>query len=414
MPNFAYQVSGGAGGVIVAADRASAVRQLLASGVAPADVREVASPSRGGGAAAALGLRAVGLRGQGGGGMGLAELAGFMQELSTALVAGLPLMQALRTLAKQRKKPKQRELLAHLMHEVEHGKPLSDAMQSWGDPFGELVVNLTRAGEASGQLGEVMGHTATLLEKDLRLRRSLIAATAYPGILAVMAVIAVIIVVTWIVPGIMAQLKGSTVELPWPAAVLDGFAQLVRGYWWLMLGVVVAIVISAVRFYRSPAGRLSVDRWLLDMPVVGRLSRDVAVARFTRTLSTLTTAGIPVVSALRVTKGTLGNKVMEGVIDEVVGQVSSGKTIAQPMEDSGRFPPMLVQIVNLGERSGKMDELLGRAATAFEDRTEQAVKLFTAILPPVLVVIVAIVIGFIVLAILSALMAAQDAAAMTG
>jgi type IV pilus assembly protein PilC len=219
--------------------------------------------------------------------------------------------------------------------------------------------------------------------------------------------------VTWIVPNIMAQLKGSTVSLPLPAAILDGFAQFIRGYWWLVLGVIAASLLAFTRYYNSPKGRLTIDRLLLDLPIIGRLSRDVAVARFTRTLATLTTAGIPIVSALRVTRGTLGNRVMESVIDEVVGQVSAGKTIAQPMEDSGRFPPMLVQIVNLGERSGKMDELLERAAGAFEDRTEQAVKLFTAILPPILVVTVALVVGFIVLAILSALMAAQDAAAMS-
>jgi type II secretory pathway component PulF len=414
MPSFSYQTGAASSGglaqarVIQAPDRAAAVRQLLAQGIAPSRIDEVKSPASTGGAAAALGLRA-----RGGGGMSLAELSGFIHELSTALIAGLPLMQALRTIAKQRKKARQQALLQHLMHEVEHGKPLSDAMESWGHPFKELVINLTRAGEASGQLGEVLGHTAVLLDKDLRLRRSLVAATAYPAMLALLAVAAVIVVVTWIVPNIMAQLKGSTVSLPLPAAILDGFAQFIRGYWWLVLGVIAASLLAFTRYYNSPKGRLTIDRLLLDLPIIGRLSRDVAVARFTRTLATLTTAGIPIVSALRVTRGTLGNRVMESVIDEVVGQVSAGKTIAQPMEDSGRFPPMLVQIVNLGERSGKMDELLERAAGAFEDRTEQAVKLFTAILPPILVVTVALVVGFIVLAILSALMAAQDAAAMS-
>ncbi len=137
--------------------------------------------------------------------------------------------------------------------------------------------------------------------------------------------------------------------------------------------------------------------------------RDVAVARFTRTLSTLTSSGIPVVTALRVTKGTLGNVAMENVIDAVIDQVSAGRTIAQPMEESGYFPPMLVQIVNMGERSGRLEELLTQAADAFEERTQQSVKTFTDILPPILVLILALVVGFVVLAILMALLSVQDA-----
>jgi type II secretory pathway component PulF len=143
------------------------------------------------------------------------------------------------------------------------------------------------------------------------------------------------------------------------------------------------------------------------------LLKDVAVARFTRTLGTLTAAGIPILAALRVTKGTLGNRAMERVIDEVAEQVTAGKTIAEPMEKSGYFPPMLVQVVNLGERSGKLDQMLSNAAKAFEERTEQSVKLFTTALPPVLVVGLACVVGFVVMAILLALLQVQDAA-MTG
>ena len=157
-------------------------------------------------------------------------------------------------------------------------------------------------------------------------------------------------------------------------------------------------------------------RWrtLLQTPLLGTLLRDVAVARFTRTLGTLTSAGIPILAALKVTKGTLGNRAMEGVIDGVAEQVTAGKTIAEPMEKSGYFPPMLVQVVNLGERSGKLDQMLSNAATAFEERTEQSVKLFTTALPPILVVGLACVVGFIVMAILLALLQVQDAAMASG
>ena len=142
--------------------------------------------------------------------------------------------------------------------------------------------------------------------------------------------------------------------------------------------------------------------------MLGRLLRDVAVARFTRTLGTLTSAGVPVLSALQVTKGTLGNKAMEAVVDDVCVQVAAGRTIADPMEQSGYFPPMLVQIVNLGERTGRLDEMLDQAAGAFEDRTEMSLKLFTTALPPILVVMMACVVGFIVLSVLLPLMEMQD------
>jgi len=151
-----------------------------------------------------------------------------------------------------------------------------------------------------------------------------------------------------------------------------------------------------------------VDTRLLRLPLIGRLLRDVAVARFTRTLGTLTGAGIPVLMALRVTKGTLGNKAMELVIDEVIEKVAAGKTIAEVMDRAAHFPPMLVQIVNLGERSGKLDELLNQAAKSFEDRTEMSVKLLTTALPPILVVVLAGVVGFVVLAIMLALLEFQN------
>jgi type IV pilus assembly protein PilC len=162
-------------------------------------------------------------------------------------------------------------------------------------------------------------------------------------------------------------------------------------------------------YYRDPEGRMKVDTVMLSVPVLGRLVKDAAVARFTRTLSTLAMAGIPIIQSLKVTKGTLGNRAMEGVIDTVCEQVAAGRTIAEPMENSGYFPPMLVQIVNIGERSGKLDELLGQAARAFEERTEMSVKLFNAVFPPLLIVCMAGVVGFIVLAVLLALLEFQNA-----
>jgi type II secretory pathway component PulF len=416
MPRFAYRsAGGGGGGVIEAPDRASALREVMRRGEVPASMEEMSGPSGRAGAHSgtsdgSAGQANAGISLEFGSVMSLPELAYFMRELSTALRAGLPLIQALKTIAKQGRKARQKAMLASIIDQVEHGKSLSDAFATQGPPFTELVINLTRAGEASGKLGEVLSHAADLLDKDVKLRRSLMAATLYPAIIAVLVIGAVIVVTTFIVPSILKQVAAQAATLPWPTRVLQDSAAFFASWWWLVLLVLAAGVFAFQRYYATAAGRLAVDTFMLKTPLFGPLMREVAVARFTRTLATLTGSGIPVVTGLRITKGVLGNKAMEDVIERVVEQVSAGRTIAQPMEESGYFPPMLVQIVNMGERSGRLEELLAQAAQAFEEKTEQAVKLFTAALPPILIMFLAGLVGFIVLAILMALLSMQDAA----
>ncbi len=425
MPTFAYRTLSTTNGTptatIEAPDRPAAVRELLRRGVTPSSVEAVqtngagfaigdpgresltAVPENDSSAALKPGSfsgvlsRSV---------MSRAEMASFVRELATAVQAGLPLVPALRTIARQGRNAGQRRMFARIIADVEHGRSLGDAAAAWGKPFTELTVNLIRAGEASGRLPEVLVQAANLLDRDVKLRRSILAATLYPMILGCLLVIAVIVIVTVIVPRILAPLEGRA--LPFPTRVVQGFADFFGGYWWAIIPAVLLAVLGFSRVYARPDARLSIDRSLLRIPVLGRLLRDVAVARFTRTLGTLTAAGIPVLQALRITKGTLGNRAMEGVIDDVCDQVAGGRTIAEPMEQSGHFPPMLVQIVNLGERSGRLDEMLSQAAGAFEDRTETSVKLFTTALPPILVVILACVVGFVVLAILLPLLELQE------
>ncbi|MCC6951523.1 MAG: type II secretion system F family protein [Phycisphaerales bacterium] len=406
MASFVYRTAAmgarAAGATIDAPDRAAAVRELVRRGETPLSVDPVAQ----GGAVEAPGAVEFSWLPV----MSRVEMASMIRELSVALTAGLPLVQSLRTIARQGRSAGQKEMLRSVIEQVEAGKSLAEAMAAWGAPFQDLTINLTRAGEASGKLAEVLSHAAELLDKDVKLRRSLLGATLYPLIILGLVVIAIIVVVTVIVPGILKQLSGAAATLPWPTQIVKGFSDFFAGYWYIIIPVVLVGVLAAHRYYRTPEGRMAVDEKLLRIPIVGRLLRDVAVARFTRTLGTLTSSGVPIVQALRITRGTLGNVAMERVIDQVVEQVSAGKTIADPMEQSGYFPPMLVQIVNLGERSGRLDEMLMNASRAFEEKTEQSIKLFTTALPPILVVMLACVVGFVVLAILMALLQVQDAA----
>lgn len=420
MPTFEYQsLSGPGASVVEAPDRAAAVRQLRDQGITPVSLRQVErrarhrdvpleaparpavssrSPSRSDTAVARRGAMTRG------------EMASFIRELATAVMAGLPLVQALKTIARQHHSTRQRAMLDHIIGQVEHGRSLGEATASWGKPFGELTISLIRAGELSGRLGDVLEQSANLLDRDVKLRRTLLSGLLYPAILGVLIAAAVIVIVTVIVPRILAPLQGQlrNVVLPWPTRVVMGTTDFIGAYWWLIAAVLVGGFLWLAALHRAPASRLAIDRGLLKTPILGRVLRDVAVARFTRTLATLVTSGLPALTALRATKATLGNRAMEVVIDQVCEQVSSGKTIADPMERSGFFPPLLTQIVGVGERSGRLPQMLAQAATVFEDRTETSIKVFTTVFPPILIVIAAAIVGFVITAILLPLIQMQE------
>jgi type II secretory pathway component PulF len=407
-------MGGGPGATIDAPDRSSALRELMRRGVTPAALVEVGKDgaAKNGSVSGSTSVASAGLGFGSGRGraMNRAETAGFVRELATALSAGLPLVTSLKTMARQGRSPRQRAMLAQIIDRVEQGKSMADAFEEWGKPFNDLTISLTKAGELSGRLPEVLSQAAELLDRDIKLRRALVSATTYPMILAVLVAGAIVVLVTFIVPKLLDQFTRSAVQLPWPTRMVQGLANVFSASWWYVLPMVGIAIVMTARWRATPEGRLKSDQLLLRLPLLGLLLRDVAVARFTRTLGTLTAAGLPVLMSLKVTKGTLGNKALEGVIDRVIDDVSSGRTIADTLEASQSFPPMLVQIVNLGERTGKLDSMLLQASGAFEERTETTVKLITTLLPPAMVICLAGVVGFVVLSILLALLQFQDAA----
>ncbi len=424
MPTFTYKAAqGGATGTVEAMDRAAAVREVVKRGLTPVSLEQAGQ----GGSLAGMSRAVLGQdeSTQAGAGfdfggrvMSRAEMASFIRELATAIMAGLPLVTALKTLARSGRSAKQKAMLESLISQVEGGTSLAEAMASWGKPFDTLTISITKAGEASGKLGEVMEQAADLLDRDLKLRRSILGATLYPMIICGLVGLAIVVIVSFIVPTILEKLPISPSQLPFPTRVVkglgDGFKYLFIERWYASVPVLVLIGIGLARLFARPDFLLWKDRTVLKMPIIGRLMRDVAVARFTRTLGTLTKAGVPILQSLRITRGVLGNRAMEGVIEDVTNQVAGGATIAEPMEKSGHFPPMLVQIINLGERSGRLDQMLNQASKAFDERVDQSIKLFTTALPPILLVFMAGVVGFIVLAVFLALLQVQDAMAGSG
>lgn len=404
-------------GVLEAADRADAVRQLLSRGETatrvepdsrrsrreqatrkyPSSVpKQQATPSAG-----------ISFRRSGKPTLSQAEMANLMRELATAIEAGLPLMSSLTTVRKQASGRALPVILDHLIERVEAGDPLHLAARDYGPPFDDMVLGMLRAADASGDMSTVLHQLADLLERAVELRREVMGATFYPMIVAGLVVISAIILVTVLVPQLIEPL-GESMVLPWPTEVVLAIAKFLESYWVFCLLGAVGLVVAARAWLSVPINRLMYDRVKLKVPILGPLLRDVAVARFTRTLGTLASAGLPILDALRVTQGILGNRAMMEAIDGVKEQVTAGKSLAVPLERSGLFPPLLVQVVNLGEKSGRLESMLLHAAKAFDRRVETSIKLFTKALPPLLLVIMASVGGFVLAAILLPLLELQS------
>ncbi len=410
MPSFRYQGIGATGaGVIEAQDRSEAMRMLSVKGVVATSLEEMRE-DRQGVRASTVGAAPLRLAVRGKPTMTRSELATLIRNLATALEAGLPLLQSLRTVRRQAAGRALPVILDFIIERVEAGVTLHQAAKEYGPPFDDMTVGMFRAADASGRNAEVLHQLADLLDRSVELRRELVGATVYPMIVAGLVVASVIVLVTFVLPKLMKPLMSQPGgdELPWPTMVLLNVADFTASWWWLILLCIVGALLAWRTWIAVPTNRLQVDLFLLRIPILGTLLRDVAVARFTRTLGTLVSAGIPILQALRVVRDTLGNAAMMAAIDEVLERVTTGSSLADPLERSGLFPPLLVQIVNIGERSGRLEPMLLHAATAFDRQVNQSLKVFTKALPPVLLIVMGAVAGFVLSGILLPLLKMQQ------
>jgi type II secretory pathway component PulF len=425
MPTFLYQSKTTSGesrtGTIAAPSRAEAIRTLISRGEAATQIVEAKGEKSKRNTTARPAFKPAAEAKVGGGGfarflagstnakpkLSRTEMANLMRELATALEAGLPLMQALRTVRKQASGKAMPVILDHFITRVEAGDQLHQAAREYGPPFDDLIVGMLRAADASGKVSEVLHQLSDLLERSLELRREVMGATFYPLIVAVLIAASAVVLVTVLVPTLIEPLAGQ-ITLPWPTRVVLGIATFIKSSWMWMAGIIAAVIFGWRWWSSQPANRLRIDLFKLRAPVLGRLMRDVAVARFTRTLGTLSSAGLPMLESLRITKQTLGNKAMEAAMDEVQDQVTHGKALADPLERSGLFPALLIQVVNLGERSGRLEQMLIHAATAFDRQVNTSLKLFTKALPPFLLIIMAGLGSFVLAAVILPLLELQN------
>jgi type II secretory pathway component PulF len=402
MPAFRYQSLSADGtinnGSVIALDRPSAMRLVQSKGETPLELQ--LSPED---AAAASGKKIKRPS------IPRAELADLIRELATALEAGLPLMQALRTVRRQAASKALQTILDYIIERVESGVTLHQAAKEYGLPFDDMTIGMLRAADASGRNAEIMHQLADLLERSVELRREVVSAVVYPLMIAALIAVSVVILVVFVLPRVMKPILQANLELPLPTIILMTVSDFMQSWWLVVLGVMVVMWVSARNWLARPANRLRFDTVLLRLPVVGRLVRDIAVARFTRTLGTLVSAGIPILSALKIVRDTLGNTALTKAIDQVTDKVTTGQSLADPLERSGHFPPLLVQIVNIGERSGRLEQMLLHAAGSFDRQVNNSLKLFTRILPTILLIVMAMAASFVLSAILLPIIKLQEA-----
>ncbi len=326
--------------------------------------------------------------------------AGMYQQLTTALQAGLPLLSGLRVVQEQAESEALRSLVSDLGDRVQGGESLSQAMSAHPDDFSPLVISMARVGETSGVLDQVMGHVAEFAERDVDVREKIRSAATYPMLVLIVAAISIVIVLTVILPRVLGAMSESVAVLPLPTRIMMVMGDAVRYYGWLFAILVVGGMWGFRAWRKTPVGHLAFDKFLLRLPVLGTAIRRIAVARFARTLGTLSKSGIPILEALRVLRNTLGNEAMAQQIDRVADSIREGQPIAEPLRETGQFPPLLTQVIAMGERTGKLDELLLRTADSYDKETTAAIQRVMTVLPTVFIMMLAIIAVFVLSGIL--------------
>jgi type IV pilus assembly protein PilC len=326
------------------------------------------------------------------------DLTIMTRQLATMVSSGMTILRSLYVLESQTESDGLAAVIVDVRKDVEAGLPLSDALERHGKVFSPIFVAMVRAGETGGVLEESLLRVADQLEKDESLRRQIKSAMVYPTVVLTFAVLVLLGLVTFIVPvfvGIFNQFGG---KLPVMTQFTVTLSNVVKSYWWLLFGGFVGTMVGFKKWRRSESGRPIWDAFRLRLPMkIGDIVQKVALARWSRTLSALTSAGVPLLAALDITSKTAGNHVVEKAMADVIDSVKRGGTIAAPLRDASVFPGMVTQMVAVGEETGAMDTMLSKVADFYEDEVDAAVKALTSILEPVMIVVIGGIVGFIVI-----------------
>ena len=328
------------------------------------------------------------------------DLAILTRQLATLSRAGIPLVEGLAACVDQIEKPKLRTIVAKLKQDVSEGASLAAALQQHPDVFTPIFSNMVRAGEASGTLDAVLMRLAEFTEASVKLKQKIQAAMMYPVIMVGLGSLILAGMFVYVIPQITQIFEDSGQELPLLTQGLIGFSHFLRNYWWLASLMAGLGTYLFQRWKKTPAGRYSWDAKRLKFPIFGKIILMVALSRFTKTLATLLRSGVPLLTALDITKAVLENEILTEIVDDARIAVKEGANLADPLKKSGKFPPMVVHMIAIGERSGELEEMLSVVADAYETQVESRVQGLTALLEPVMIVGMGITIAIIVFAVL--------------
>jgi type IV pilus assembly protein PilC len=325
-------------------------------------------------------------------------LTTFTRQLATLVDAGLPLLRGLRVLEKQEKSPALKEILAQLAVSIEGGSTFSEGLAQHPKVFNRLFVNMVKAGELGGVLEVVLKRLAEFSEKAQKIKGKVKAALFYPIAVLIVAMGILILLMVFVVPKFQEVFSGMGVKMPGFTLFVLAASNMIKDHIVTTMGVVVVIVIAFLLFIKTKFGRLVWDNVQLKLPAVGPVISKVAISRFTRTLGTLVSSGVPILQALTIVKETAGNVVIANAVAKIHESVKEGETITAPLESSGVFPPMVCSMVDVGEQTGAMPEMLMRIADDYDEQVDNSVAAMTSLLEPIMIVFLAVVVGSIVIA----------------
>ncbi len=326
------------------------------------------------------------------------EIVIFTRQLATMIEAGIPIIHSLNALKDQVVHPTFKRTLDQIESDIQHGSGLSAAFAKHPNVFDTLFVNMVKVGETGGVLNAVLERISGYMEKSLKLQRKVKSALIYPAVVVSMAIIITVVLLVKVVPTFTSIYASLGHELPAMTQVLVNISNALKKYLWLIIILIGAIVYLLKQWHKTEKGAVTIDGFVLRMPIFGELLRKVAISRFTRTLATLIQSGVPILESLDIVQKTIGNRVLELVIDQVKNNVREGESIAGPLEKSGVFPPMVTRMISIGEKSGQMEKMLLKISEFYDDQVDTAVEGLTSIIEPLIIGVMGIVIGFIVIA----------------
>lgn len=386
MPNYQFRGRKYDTGAVITGERAAQSSQSLAATLRAEKIMPISINER-------KGKKAKSRKGR----VKAAEIAIFTKQFSVMLEAGLPLVQSLGILAEQQENEAMAYCLDAVREDVEAGSTLAEAMRKHPKVFDTLFVNMIAAGEAGGILDVILQRLSIFVEKIVKLKRSLISASVYPAIVITVAIGIVVCIMIFVIPTFAELFKNMNASLPLPTRLVMGISDFMVDYIVPVLAAVTLLVIGGQRYYATYPGKLRIDGLILKIPIIGATIQKIIVARFSRTLGTLLSSGISILEALDITARTAGNLVIQNALLDARKAVQEGNTLVEPLKRSALFPPMVVQMVGVGEETGELDQMLQKMADFYEEQADAAIADFLTMIEPVMIVFLGGIIGGIVI-----------------